>query len=60
MIYMILVLVLLGLGLYLLETYVPMAQPFKILIRVVVIIFCVLWLLKAFGIVDVPVPQVGR
>jgi hypothetical protein len=55
MITMIIVLVILGLCLYLLETYVPMSPPIQIVIRVVVILFCTLWLLKTFGIVDVPI-----
>lgn len=55
MITAILVLVVLGVALYLIETYVPMSQPFKIIIRVVVIVFSVLWLLRVFGIADIPI-----
>jgi hypothetical protein len=58
MITLILLLVILGVGLYLIENYVPMAAPVKLIIRIVVIIFIVLLLLRAFGIADVPVPQV--
>lgn len=58
MISLILLLVVLGVGLYLIETYVPMAAPIKLIIRIVVVIFIVLILLRAFGIADVPVPNV--
>ena len=58
MISLILLLVVLGVGLYLIETYVPMAAPIKLIIRIVVVIFIALMLLRAFGIADVPVPQV--
>jgi len=54
MITMIVTLIILGLCLYLIETYIPMAEPIKVVIRVVVILFCTLWLLSFFGIVDVP------
>ena len=54
MITAIIILVLLGVGLYLLETYVPMSPPIKVIIRVVVILFSILYLLRAFGIVDIP------
>lgn len=58
MIALIVLLVVVGLALYLIETYVPMAAPFKMIIRVVVILVLCLYLLKVFGVVDVPVPQV--
>ena len=47
---LVVVLVILGLALYLLETYVPMAAPIKLVIRVVVVLAIVIWLLNAFGI----------
>jgi len=58
MIGLILLLVILGVGLYLLETYVPMSPPILIIIRVVVVIFIILLLLRVFGIADVPVMRV--
>ena len=51
LIYLVIVLVILGLALYLIETYIPMAQPFRIVIRVVVVLFVVIWLLQALGVV---------
>ena len=55
MITLILVIVILGLALYLVEQYVPMSPPFKIVLRVVVVILLVLYLMRAFGIGDIPV-----
>jgi hypothetical protein len=58
MISLIVTLVLLGVLLWAIETYVPMAPPIKMLIRVVVVIIVVLWLLKIFGVMDMPIPTV--
>jgi len=58
MIQLILILVVLGLCLYLVETYIPMSPPIQLVIRIIVVIFSVLLLLRAFGVVDVPVPSV--
>lgn len=44
------VLVIIGVCLYLVETYIPLSPPIKIVIKVVVVLFLVLWLLQAFGI----------
>jgi len=44
------VLVILGVALYLIETYIPMSPPIKTVIRVVVVLMLVLWLLQVFGI----------
>ncbi len=54
MITMIITLVILGVCLYLLETYVPMDPAIKTIIRVLVIIFSALWLLSFFGVVSTP------
>lgn len=45
------VLVVLGLVLYLVETYIPMSAPFKLVIRVVVILALCLYLLKTFALI---------
>ena len=50
MIGLILLLVILGFGLYMLETYVPMSPPFIMIIRFVVVIFVILALLEIFGV----------
>lgn len=50
MIQVIVVLVIVGVCLWLLNTYVPMAAPIKTIINVLVVLFLILWLLSAFGI----------
>jgi hypothetical protein len=45
-----LVLVIAGVALYLVNTYVPMAPPIKTV--VVVVIALVVWLLSAYGLLD--------
>jgi hypothetical protein len=46
------VLVVIGVGLFLINTYVPMAAPIKTIINVVVVLLVVVWLLSAFGLLD--------
>jgi len=46
----VIVLVILGVALYLIETYLPMARPFRIVIRAVVVIGLLLWLLQLAGL----------
>lgn len=58
MIGLLLVLVIVGVVLYLVETYIPMDPVIKTIIRVVVVIAVCLYLLSAFGVVDVPIPRV--
>jgi hypothetical protein len=55
MITLLLVIVVLGVALYLVENYVPMSPPFKIVLRVLVIVLLILYLLRAFGIADIPI-----
>jgi hypothetical protein len=50
-------LIIVGVVLYLVQTYIPMAAPIKTVITVVVVLFLCLWLLGVFGIVDMPVPK---
>lgn len=47
-------LVVVGVVLYLVESYIPLSAPVKTVIRVVVVLALCIWLLSAFGIVDVP------
>ena len=58
MIQLILLLVVLGVILYLIENYVPISPPFIVVIRIIIVIFSILLLLRAFGVVDVPVPTI--
>ncbi len=47
---LLIVLVIVGVCLYLVETYIPMAAPIKTVIRVIVVLVLVLWLLQSFGL----------
>lgn len=43
-------LIVVGVLLWLVNTYIPMAAPIKTIINVVVVIFIVIWLLHVFGV----------
>ena len=58
MIQVIVVLIVVGLCLYLVDAYVPMAPPIKTVLRVVIVLCLCLWLLGVFGVLDLPVPRV--
>jgi VIT1/CCC1 family predicted Fe2+/Mn2+ transporter len=47
---LIVVLVIVGVVLYMIEAYIPMAAPFKLIIRVVVVLALALYLLDMFGL----------
>ena len=47
-----LVLIIVGVLLYLVNAYVPMDGKIKNLLNIVVVIFLVIWLLKAFGVLS--------
>lgn len=49
------VLVVIGVVLWLVNTYIPMAKPIKTIINVVVVLAVVIWLLNVFGLVRIPV-----
>lgn len=55
MITLILVIIVLGVALYLVESYIPMSPPFKVVLRVIVVVLLILYLLRAFGIADIPI-----
>ncbi len=54
MISLLLTLVVIGVVLYLVENYIPMSAPIKTVLRVLVVIVLCLYLLRVFGIADVP------
>ncbi len=57
----IIVLVVIGILLWLVETYLPMDAQIKRIIQIVVIVAVVLWLLSMFGILpDINAIRVGR
>ena len=49
MLSVIVAIVILGAALYLVETFIPMAPPFKVLLRVVVVLVIVIYLLRLLG-----------
>lgn len=48
-----LIIILCGVGLYLVNRYVPMAESIKTLLNVVVILVLIIWLLNLFGVFSV-------
>jgi hypothetical protein len=50
MIHLVIILIVIGLLLWLANTYIPMDQKIKTILNIVVVICVVLWLLEAFGI----------
>ncbi len=50
------VLIVVGVCLYLVQTYIPMAAPIKTVITVVVVLCLVVWLLQLFGISGMTLP----
>jgi hypothetical protein len=51
MIEVIIILVLIAVGMYFVNTYVPMAEPFKKIVNVVAIILVILYLLNYFNVI---------
>ncbi len=54
---LILTIALIGVLLWLVNTYIPMAPPVKNILNIVVVILLILWLLSVFGVLgalDVP------
>lgn len=47
----IITLVVIGVALWAINTYIPMAKPVKTILNVVVVAVIVLWLLQTFGII---------
>jgi hypothetical protein len=58
---LVIILIVIGVLMWLVNTYIPIAPPFKQIINVVVIIAVVLWLLSVTGVLgdvgDVKVPR---
>lgn len=50
----IIALVVLGLGFYLVENYIPMSRPFKVVVRVVSVVILLFLVLALFNIVNFP------
>jgi hypothetical protein len=48
----IIVLIIIGVLMYLVNTYIPMAAPIKSILNIVVIICVIVWLLQVFGLIS--------
>lgn len=49
-------LVVVGVILWLVQTYIPLAPPIKTVLNVVVVLLLCLWLLNIFGVLNMTVP----
>ena len=50
LVYIVLVLIVAGMALWLINTYIPMARGIKAILNAIVVIGICVWLLKAFGL----------
>jgi hypothetical protein len=50
LIYVILGLIVVGMGLWLINTYIPMAGSIKAILNVIIVVVVCVWLLQAFGL----------
>lgn len=50
MIEAIIILVIFGVVLYLVENYIPMSPPIKVVVKIVIVLLLCFWLLDFFGI----------
>jgi hypothetical protein len=48
----IIVLIVAGVVLWLVNTYIPMQRTIKLILNAVVVIIVIIWLLKVFGVLD--------
>jgi hypothetical protein len=48
----VIVLVVVGVALWAINTYIPMAKSVKTILNIVVVVVLCLWLLQAFGLID--------
>jgi hypothetical protein len=58
---LVVMLILIGVGLYLVNRYIPMASSIKTILNVLVIVVTCVWLLQAFGLwTGISTMRVGR
>jgi hypothetical protein len=57
MLLLLLYLIVIGAILWLVESQIPMAEPIKLVVRVIIVIFAIYLLLGAVGFVDAPLPK---
>ena len=53
---LVILLIVIGVAMYLINRYVPMAEPIKTILNVVVIMVVLLWVLGLFGIGNLTIP----
>jgi len=58
LIHIVLVLIIVGVVLWLINTYIPMDAKIKSLLNIVVMIVVIIWLLQAFGVLG-PLSRIG-
>jgi len=51
LIHVVIVLIVVGILLWLINSFIPMARPIKSILNAVVVIVVILWLLSAFGVI---------
>jgi len=54
---LVVVLIIVGVLLYLVETFIPLSPPIRTILRVVVVLALILWLLQIF-VGDIQIPRV--
>jgi hypothetical protein len=55
LVHIVVILVVVGLVMWLINTYIPMAGPIKSLLNIVVFVVVLIWLLQTFGLIG-PIP----
>jgi hypothetical protein len=60
LIQLVLILIAVGVGLYLINRFIPMDSKIKQILNIVVVIVVIMWLLKVFGIFDSGTIHVGK
>jgi len=48
----VIVLIVVGVALWAINRYIPMAKPVKTILNIVVVVVVCIWLLQAFGLID--------
>lgn len=56
---LVVILILIGVGLYLINRYIPMSEPIKSILNVVVILVVIIWLIQVLGLITGSGPWVG-
>jgi hypothetical protein len=60
LIQLVLILIAVGVGLYLINRFIPMDAKIRQILNIVVVLVVILWLLKVFGVLDMNTIHVGK